>query len=281
MACTNNRGPLCYRNSQLFRNIKYNNWLLLVWPIHPRLELLLSRYVRLFPDLEEPDHVTAPRVIDSTGSRSAMTSAFSVSPTSRFAFSGPFQLFSEQGLEVVKNIVAREEHRFGWSFIFTVSTDLSYSKNKNFLLHLQGCQFSKRLKKSSSRLLLCLTFSQVSHHPCLSMFKFTLVCTIQPEVVVSYTLGCKNEWKPSKESYSHHKVVVNGPSLWVSFPVEAVGHSIWQGPSKLLMVMAIKFWPPWQGPSKLPWAAGNVREVNLDCSQWSISQDGVLVLYYL
>ena len=104
---------------------------------------------------------------------------------------------------------------------------------------------------------------------------------IQPEVVVSKTLGCKNEWKPSKESYSHHKVVVNGPSLWVSFPVEVAGHNIWQGPSKLLMVMAIKFWPPWQGPPKLPWAAGNVREVNLDCSQWSISQDGVLVLYYL
>ena len=142
-----------------------------MWPIHPRLELLLSRYVRLFPDLEEPDHVTAPRVIDNTGSRSAMTSAFSVSPTSRFAFSGPFQLFSEQGLEVVKNIVAREEHRFGWSFIFTVSTDLSYSKNKNFLLHPQGCQFSKRLKKSSSRLLLCLTFSQVSS----SLFMFVHV----------------------------------------------------------------------------------------------------------
>ena len=104
---------------------------------------------------------------------------------------------------------------------------------------------------------------------------------IQPEVVVSNTLGCKNEWKPSKESYSHHKVVVNGPSLWVSFPVEVAGHNIWQGPSKLLMVMAIKFWPPWQGPSKLPWAAGNVREVNLDCSQLSISQDGVIVLYYL
>ena len=171
MACTNNRGPLCYRNSQLFRNIKYNNWLLLVWPIHPRLELLLSRYVRLFPDLEEPDHVTAPRVTDSTGSRSAMTSAFSVSPTSRFAFSGPFQLFSDQGLEVVKNIVAREEHRFGWSFIFTVSTDLSYSKNKNVLLHPQGCQFSKRFKKSSSGLLLCLTFSQVSS----SLFMFVHV----------------------------------------------------------------------------------------------------------
>ena len=29
----------------------------------------------------------------------------------RFAFSGPFQLLSEEGLRVVRSIVAREEHR--------------------------------------------------------------------------------------------------------------------------------------------------------------------------
>jgi len=65
----------------------------------PAVHLALSapRYVRLFPNLEETDHVTAPRVTNSKGSR--------------FAFSGPFQLFSEQGLEVVRRIVAREEHR--------------------------------------------------------------------------------------------------------------------------------------------------------------------------
>ena len=34
----------------------------------------------------------------------------SISPF-RFAFSGPFQLFSDQGLEVVRSIVAREQHR--------------------------------------------------------------------------------------------------------------------------------------------------------------------------
>jgi len=65
----------------------------------PALHLAISapKYVRLFPDLEETNHLTAPKVADSRGSR--------------FAFSGPFHLLSDQGLEVVRSIVAREQHR--------------------------------------------------------------------------------------------------------------------------------------------------------------------------
>jgi len=64
----------------------------------PEIHLSLAppEYVRLFPDLEA-SHQAAPRVTSSRGSR--------------FAFSGPFQLLSAEGLEVVRGIVAREEHR--------------------------------------------------------------------------------------------------------------------------------------------------------------------------
>ena len=47
--------------------------------------------------------------------------------SSRFAFSGPFQLFSDQGLEVVRRIVAREEHRLA-AYIEVLSNRTSFYK---------------------------------------------------------------------------------------------------------------------------------------------------------
>ena len=63
----------------------------------PDVHLNLSRpeYVVTFPNMEKVKQ--APSVTVSKGSS--------------FAYSGPFQLLSEQGLQVVRNILKREEHR--------------------------------------------------------------------------------------------------------------------------------------------------------------------------
>ena len=63
----------------------------------PRVHLDLSRpdYVVTFPHMEKVER--APCVSSNKGSL--------------FAWSGPFQLLSEEGLRVVRNIVRREGHR--------------------------------------------------------------------------------------------------------------------------------------------------------------------------
>ena len=66
----------------------------------PRVHLALTRpeYVVTFPQMARA--ARAPPVIP--GARG-----------SEFAWSGPFQLLSEEGLRVVRDIVRREEHRCG------------------------------------------------------------------------------------------------------------------------------------------------------------------------
>ena len=53
--------------------------------------------VRLDPDLDETGYTFAPTVTNSKGSR--------------FRFSSSFQILSDEGLKVVREIVAREENR--------------------------------------------------------------------------------------------------------------------------------------------------------------------------
>ena len=59
------------------------------------LTLSMPEYVVTFPDMMKVK--SAPPVTSNKGSS--------------FAYSGPFQLLSEEGLEVVRSIVKREEHR--------------------------------------------------------------------------------------------------------------------------------------------------------------------------
>ena len=59
------------------------------------LDLSTPEYVVTFPHMRR--QTRAPLVSPSTGSS--------------FAWSGPFQLLSQEGLTVVRNIVKREEHR--------------------------------------------------------------------------------------------------------------------------------------------------------------------------
>ena len=61
------------------------------------LNLSMPEYVVTFPDMMKVK--SAPPVTSNKGSS--------------FAYSGPFQLLSEEGLEVVRSIVKREEHRSG------------------------------------------------------------------------------------------------------------------------------------------------------------------------
>ena len=63
----------------------------------PSVHLNLSKpnYVVTFPNMEKVKK--APAVTSNKGSA--------------FAYSGPFQLLSEEGLKVVKDIVQREKHR--------------------------------------------------------------------------------------------------------------------------------------------------------------------------
>ena len=75
----------------------------LLEPTEPRfdpslhLNLSMPDYVVTFPHMKKVKH--APPVTSNKGSS--------------FAFSGPFQLLSEEGLRVVRSIVQREEHRYG------------------------------------------------------------------------------------------------------------------------------------------------------------------------
>ena len=63
----------------------------------PKVHLNLSspEYVVIFPNMEKVEKT--PPVSSNKGSS--------------FAYSGPFQLLSEEGLRVVRSIVKREEHR--------------------------------------------------------------------------------------------------------------------------------------------------------------------------
>ena len=65
---------------------------------NPKIHLNLSspEYVVIFPNMEKVGK--APAVTSNKGSS--------------FAYSGPFQLLSDEGLRVVRSIVKREEHRY-------------------------------------------------------------------------------------------------------------------------------------------------------------------------
>ena len=65
------------------------------------LDLGSPNYVRIFPDFEKMDH-TPP--IDTTTTNK-----------SRFAYSSPFQVFSDKGLMVLKEIIKREEEHGTYS----------------------------------------------------------------------------------------------------------------------------------------------------------------------
>ena len=87
----------------------------------PKIHLSLSRpeYVVTFPNMEKMEK--APKVTTNKGSS--------------FAYSGPFQLLSEEGLRVVRDIVKREKHRYRKLLFF--STIIKYNFQKGLLGQLE------------------------------------------------------------------------------------------------------------------------------------------------
>ena len=76
------------------------------------LDLSMPDYVVTFPHMEKVKH--APPVTSNKGST--------------FAYSGPFQLLSDEGLRVVRGIVQREEHRSVFRLVQNNSSlHISYS----------------------------------------------------------------------------------------------------------------------------------------------------------